>query len=271
MCKVLKATRSGYYAYEQKLNKKQHCTKVKLVVLVRSIHLKSRETYGTRRMSKALNLEGYNIGRYQARSLMREANVDCKQRRRYKQTTNSKHNYPISENKLNRQFEVVAPNAVWVGDITYIRTVEGWLYLAVVIDLYSRKVVGWSINNTMTSELVSNALKMSIGRRQSTKELMYHSDRGSQYASDYYQTLLRGYGIVCSMSRKGNCWDNAVAERFFGSLKTECIDNKIYTTRKEAKDEIVDYIEVFYNNYRLHSTLGYMSPANYEQSNQKFF
>jgi putative transposase len=270
MCKVLLVSRSGYYKSLKKTNNKRY-DKHKLLVLVKLIHQKARGAYGSRRMSKALIKDGYMIGRYQARALMKEANIQVKQRRRYKLTTHSSHNYNISDNQLNREFDVLIPNAVWAGDITYISTYQGWLYLAVVIDLYSRRVIGWSLSEHIDTELVCNALRMAVGRRKPDKGLMYHSDRGIQYASKEYQQLLKQHAIKASMSRKGNCWDNAVVERFFGSLKSECIAGKKYLTRQEAHSDIIDYIEMFYNSYRLHSTLGYLSPIQYETINMKFF
>lgn len=266
MCKVLQVSRSGYYKSLKAIRKDTS----KLLVLVKSIHQKTRAAYGSRRMSKELTKEGHAVGRYRARSLMKAAQVYAKQRRRYKLTTKSNHGYSISRNMLNREFNVTAPNTIWAGDITHINTYQGWLYLAVVIDLYSRRVIGWSLSERINAELVCDALRMALGRRRPSNGLMYHSDRGVQYASEEYQGLLKEYGIKASMSRKGNCWDNAVVERFFGSLKSECITGKKYFTRHEAKADIIDYIEMFYNSYRLHSTLGYLSPLSYELVNQKF-
>jgi transposase InsO family protein len=196
---------------------------------------------------------------------MHELNIRARFKRQFRKTTNSNHNYPIAPNLLNRQFKVDAPNRVWVADITYIRTYEGWLYLAAVIDLFSRKVVGWSMSNTIDSELAISALKMAIKRRRPPKGLMHHTDRGVQYASASYREVLKDNHIICSMSRKGNCWDNAVAESFFSTLKTECIEGKIYFSRAQARRKIFEYIEIYYNRKRRHSTIGSMTPENFEK------
>ena len=237
---------------------------MKLVVEMNVLHKKSRKSYGTRRMSQKLKYMGYKVGRFLVRRLMKEHGIECKQRRRYKVTTKSAHTLPVAENKLNRNFSVSAPNKVWVADITYLWTLEGWLYIAAVVDLYSRRVVGWAAAEHMRSELISDALRMAVFRRDPVAGLMHHSDRGSQYVGSDYQSLLKKWGIEVSMSRKGNCWDNAVMERFFGSLKSEWTYDERYLTRVQAKDDVVDYIEMFYNSDRLHSTLGYASPAEFE-------
>ncbi len=222
-------------------------------------------------MSKALRAKGYEVGRFKARHLMREAKIACKQRRRFKVTTQSNPLLPVAENRLNRAFTVSRPNRVWVADITYLWTQEGWLYLAAVLDLFSRRIVGWALEEHMREDLVSHALTMAIKERRPYVELTHHSDRGSQYASAHYQALLRQSGMIVSMSRKGNCWDNAVMERFFGSLKTERTDRKKYLSRAHAKADVIDYIENFYNRERLHSTLNYMSPVQYEKINWSLF
>ena len=196
---------------------------------------------------------------------MRKAGIECKQRRRYKVATLSHHKHPVAANLLNREFTVSLPNKVWVADITYLWTHEGFVYVAAILDLCSRRVVGWAIDKHMKLELIDRALKMGLGRRKPAAGLMHHSDRGSQYASNGYQSLLNQEGIVVSMSRKGNCWDNAVMERFFGSLKSECTDHQKYLTQEEAKQDVIDYIEMFYNSQRLHSSLGYVSPLQYEK------
>lgn len=196
---------------------------------------------------------------------MKLAGVVANQKKKFKATTDSKHNFPVAPNLLNRQFEVNTPDQVYVGDITYIWTREGWLYLAVVIDLFSRQVVGWSLSTRMSRKLAINALLMAIWRRQPASGLIFHSDRGSQYCSNEFQKLLKTHGMVSSMSRKGNCWDNAVAESFFGSLKTERVFSSNYATREEARRDIIDYIEMFYNSNRRHSYLGYVSPREFEK------
>lgn len=231
---------------------------------VQDIAKSSHHSYGSRRIGKALNAQGYPVGRWKARSLMREAGVQVRHRKKYKVTTNSHHKQPIFENKLNRQFDVAAPNQIYVGDITYIWTREGWLYLAVVIDLFSRKVVDWSMSSRMKAKLVCDALRMAVWQRQPQPGLIVHSDRGSQYASKQYRQLLKIHGFIGSMSRVGNCWDNSVAESFFGSLKQEQIHWQHYTTRYKAQQDVLQYISMFYNSQRLHSYLGYKSPNQYE-------
>jgi putative transposase len=261
LCATLKVTRSGYYRYEKipKLDKDE-----KLIIEIKVLHNKTNRSYGSRRISKVLQENNYKIGRYKARSLMRKAGIECKQRRRYKITTQSDTKLPIAENILNRNFAVQKPNKVWMGDITAIWTFEGWLYLAAILDAYSRRIIGWAVADHTKRDLVCDALKMALGRRHPIEKLLHHSDRGSQYASFDYQALLQSSGITASMSRKGNCWDNAVMERFFGSLKSERTDNKKYITKEQAKADIIDYIEMFYNSQRLHSSLGYLSPLDYE-------
>ena len=237
----------------------------KLLSKVREIHKQSKGSYGSRRMSKSLGDQGYDVGRHRAWSLMKKAKVYYKRRKKYKRTTDSKHNFPVADNLLNREFTASSPNAVWCADITYLWTVEGWLYLAVVMDLYSRKIVGWALSNSLKASLVEQALTMAYWQRKPDKGLIHHSDRGSQYAGNDYQKLLNTYGMVCSMSRKGDCWDNAVVESFFRSLKTERTDDVVYRTRDEARGDVFDYIEMFYNSNRLHSYLGYKSPNEFER------
>jgi transposase InsO family protein len=196
---------------------------------------------------------------------MKLAGVSAKQKKKFKVTTDSKHNLPVTPNLLNREFEVAEPDQVYVSDITYIWTSEGWLYLAIVLDLFSRQVVGWSLNSRMSRRLVMDALQMAIWRRRPASGLLFHSDRGSQYCSADFQKMLKQHKMISSMSRKGNCWDNAVAESFFGSLKTERVFFSNYTTRDQARKDIVDYIEMFYNSRRRHSYLGYVSPKEFEK------
>jgi putative transposase len=267
LCEVMGVERSGYYRYLKGLKPLRLKNELKFLVEVKALDKLSRSSYGSRQMAKNLQTKGYAIGRYQARTLMRKAGVECKQRRRYKVTTDSGHKLPVAENILNRKFTVAAPNRVWVADITYLWTQEGWLYLAAVLDLFSRRVVGWEIANHMREELVEDALKMAVGRRKPQPGLLHHSDRGSQYADGDYQKALKNAGIKVSMSRRGNCWDNSVMERFFGSLKSERTDHINYLTREEAKADVIDYIEMFYNSQRLHSTLGYVTPLQYEKNN----
>jgi putative transposase len=269
----MQVNRSGYYRYISQINitKESNVLAMKLTIEMRVIHKKSKRAYGSRRMSQTLKNMGYKVGRFLIRRLMKEHGIECKQRRRYKVTTHSAHNKPVADNKLDRNFAVSIPNKVWVADITYLWTLEGWVYIAAVLDLYSRRVVGWAIADHMRSELISDALRMAVWRRNPMAGLMHHSDRGSQYAGSHYQNLLTQWGIEVSMSRKGNCWDNAVMERFFGSLKTERTDDARYLTRAQAKDDVIDYIEMFYNSQRLHSTLGYISPAEFEKQTKSNF
>lgn len=217
-------------------------------------------------MAKALSAQGNPIGRYKVRRLMRQNGIACKQRRRYTVTTQSDHALTVAENLLNRNFFVERPNLKWVSDITYLWTAEGWVYIAAVLDLFSRRVVGWAMADHMRADLVEDALNMAKIRRQPLLGILHHSDRGIQYASQQYQRTLHAMGATVSMSRKGNCWDNAVMERFFGTLKSERTDGKLYATRAEAKADVIDFIEMFYNTQRLHSTLNYMSPVRYEMN-----
>jgi transposase InsO family protein len=212
-----------------------------------------------------LRAQGILCGKNRVARLMSVNGIRAKMKRKYRRTTNSKHDYPVAPNILNRQFSIDRSNAVWVSDITYIWTSEGWLYLAGVVDLYSRLVVGWSMGVHITSELTLDALNQALGRRQPEPGLLHHSDRGSQYASDDYQSLLEDRRMICSMSRKGNCWDNAPMESFFATLKTELIYDEQFVTREDAKAKIFEYIETFYNRERRHSSLGYQSPANFER------
>ncbi len=238
-----------------------------MIIIVREIQREYRGTCGTRRMADALQKRGIKCGRFRAGTLMKHAGVEFKYRKKYKFTTDSKHNLPVAPNILKRQFTVNSPDKVWVSDITYLWTREGWLYLAVIIDLYSRMIVGWSLKDRMKKELVCDALKMAHGRRMPDDNMIFHSDRGSQYCSDEFQRLLKRFQMVSSMSRKGNCWDNAVAESFFGSIKKERVYFMDYHTKKEARRDIINYIEMFYNCKRTHSHLGYFSPMEFEERN----
>nr|CBX27972.1 Insertion element IS600 uncharacterized 31 kDa protein [uncultured Desulfobacterium sp.] len=265
LCRVMEASRSGYYQYL----KTDHNIKIdkdfELMSKVRQINGETRGAYGSRRTSERLRSQGHDVGRYRARSLMKKAGVSVKHRKKFRITTDSKHNLPVAPNLLNRKFQVDRPDTVWCSDI-YLWTMEGWLYLAVVIDLYSRKVVGWAMSSRMKASLATEALMMAYWRRKPGKGLIHHSDRGSQYAGSDYQKLLNTYGMICSMSRKGDCWDNAVAESFFHSLKTEWTAEILYRTRSDARDDVIRYIEMFYNSNRLHSYLGYKNPNDFEKS-----
>ncbi len=262
-------SRSGFYSWLCRQGREPDPDHEEKLEWVKDLAEASDHTYGSRRMSKALKALGYPVGRHQARSLMREARVWVRYRRRYRVTTDSNHRQPVFPNRLERDFEANAPNQVWAGDITYVWTREGWLYLAVIIDLYSRKVVGWSMGRHLTSSLVCNALKMAWWSRRPPKgQLIHHSDRGVQYASRAFRKLLETYGIEGSMSRKGDCWDNAVVESFFGTLKSERIYWRSYQSRAEARSDIVEYITMRYNSRRLHSYLDYQSPDQFERNGQ---
>ena len=265
MCQLLGVTRSGYYDYQRRNSgKADDPYHLELLEAVKDIAKATENSYGSRRMKRALNALSYPVSRNKARKLMKEADVEVKHRKKYKVTTDSNHKQPLYDNVLDRQFDVDEPDTVYVGDITYLWTQEGWLYLAVVIDLFSRKVVGWSIGSRMRAQLVCDALRMAIWQRRPGAGLIVHSDRGSQYASRDYRRLLKAHGFVGSMSRKGNCWDNSVAESFFGSLKQERVHWRNYQTRLGAQQDVLNYIAMFYNSQRLHSYLDYMSPNQYE-------
>ncbi|MCB1948593.1 MAG: IS3 family transposase [Nitrosomonas sp.] len=231
---------------------------------MKELFIQSRQSYGSRRLMKALRKEGFKIGRCRVRSLMKRLGIVVKKKKRFVITTDSRHNFPVAENHLDRQFQPASKNQAWASDITYLWTTQGWVYLAVVIDLYSRRVVGWHCDKRMTQSLVIRALMMAINLRPQTKGLLHHSDRGSQYASHAYQKLLKQHGIICSMSRKGNCWDNAPTERFFSSLKREWLTGNTYATREAVINDVNSYMK-FYNQNRLHSTINDMSPINYEK------
>lgn len=270
MCQLLGVTRSGYYGHQRRGGDRFDPYHQELLEAVRDIAKATEDSYGSRRMKAALNALSYPVSRNKARKLMKEAGAQVKHRKKYKVTTNSDHKQPVFDNVLDREFDVDQPDQAYVGDITYLWTQEGWLYLAVIIDLYSRKVVGWSMGSRMKAQLVCNALRMAIWQRRPGPGLVVHSDRGSQYASKDYRRLLKAHGFVGSMSRKGDCWDNAVAESFFGSLKQERVHWRNYQTRLEAQQDVLNYISMFYNSYRLHSYLGYMSPNQYEADVAEF-
>jgi len=265
-CQVLGVSRNGYYQFvKSQQNKPEDPEHQEMLEWVQDIAKSSDYTYGSRRMKKALNALGYPVSRNKARKLMREANVRARQRKKYKVTTNSDHRQPVFENLLQRDFEVAQPDQVYAADVTYVWTQEGWLYLAVVMDLCSRKIVGWSMSSRMKAQLVCDALQMALWRRRPNRGLIHHSDRGSQYAGKAFGRLLKAHGIRGSMSRKGDCWDNAVVESFFGSLKQERVQWRNYQTRHEAQQDILEYISMFYNSKRLHSYLNYRSPNEFEQ------
>ena len=266
LCEVLEVSRSGFYAYRQaQATIDIDVSEITLVARVKAMAAQTGHSYGSRRIAKQLQAEGYAVGRCKARRLMQEAGISGRRRKRCPVTTDSRHGYAVAPNLLARQFDVAQPDTVWVGDMTYVWTAEGWEYLAVLLDLYSRKVVGWAMQSRMDAALVQAALRMALGRRRPSAGLIHHSDRGSQYACHAYQNLLADHGIRCSRSRKGECLDNAVAERFFGSVKGERTARRCYATRQEARDDVINDIEMFYNSKRLHSYLGYVSPNDFER------
>lgn len=264
LCKVLKVSRHGYYAWkirERRGISKRECH---LLVKIRKAYADGRGTYGYRRVYAQIKKTGISCSLGEIRRVMRKNGIFRKSKRKFKSTTDSNHNLPIAPNLLNREFIVDVPNKVWVSDITYVWTDEGRLYFTVFIDLFNRKVVGWSMDTRITRKLILDAFDMAFALRYPSLGLIVHSDRGSQYASNDFSKKIEKLGFRSSMSRKGDCWDNAVAESFFGTLKTELIYNKKYKTIAEARRDIFDYVEVFYNRLRLHSTLGYMSPEEFE-------
>jgi transposase InsO family protein len=268
-CGVLKVSVSGYhehFARQLRIAERRHLSVEALTVHVRAAYQENRGAYGWPRVWRQLRAQGVRVGKQRVQRLMQQQGLRARGRKRFRvTTTDSRHDLPIAPNRLDRQFRVELPNQVWVGDITYIATEEGWLYLAVVVDLFSRSIVGWSLRSEMRSEIVTRALEMAWYRRapERGQELMFHSDRGSQYASDEFRRMLKRFAIVASMSRKGNCWDNACAETVFGSLKVERLADRRFHTRREAQDEALAWIR-WYNQTRMHSTLGYVSPEQFE-------
>lgn len=265
MCKFMKVSRSSYYEWQTSPQCNRDKEDKELTSKIRVIFQEGRNNYGTRPVRQGLARQGIITSRRRIGRLMREANLVCKTKRKFKATTDSNHNKPVAPNLLERKFKVSAANCYWVGDITYIPTAEGWLYLATVIDLFSRKIIGWSMDSNMRADLVNNAMLMAVWQRKPPKGLIWHTDRGSQYCADSHLKIIKQHGITQSMSRKGNCWDNAVAESFFHTIKTELIYQNKFKTREEAKSKIFEYIEVFYNRIRMHSTNGYLSPVKYEE------
>lgn len=266
MCRVLKVTRSGFYAWLKREPSARQLRREKLLARIRVAHAENRELYGSPRVHRALLIEGEIVSRNTVAKLMRAAKIRARTRRRYvPRTTDSTHRQPIADNVLDRDFAAESPDRKWVADITYAPTGEGWLYLAAVLDCFSRKIVGWSMADHMETDLVAGALTMALQhRRPDGGKLLHHSDRGVQYASDDYQHLLTRHGITCSMSGRGDCYDNAMMESFWATLKTELIHHQKYATREQARQSIFEYVEVFYNRQRLHSSLGYKSPESFE-------
>ena len=265
MSKVLGVSKAGFYRYLAFTPSKRQQENSRLVSAIKAAHKKSRQTYGYRRIKFELEATGgISVSNYKVLRLMKLNNIRAKAKRQYKTTTQSKHSLNISENRLQREFATTEPNKKWVSDITYIPTKEGFLYCAVILDLFSRKIVGMKMDDNLSRFLVIDAFSQAILRRKCPKGLMFHSDRGVQYASNEFRELLKYYGIVQSMSRKGNCWDNAVSESFFGTLKRDLMTDRKFKNRLEAQSAIFEYVEVFYNNDRRHSTLGYLSPNEFE-------
>lgn len=265
LCRRLGVQRSAYYDWRARPGKIIVPEELALRRRMKALFTASRDTLGSRTMMENLRGEGFAIGRDRTRRLMKAMNLIVKQKRKYNVTTDSNHHFPVAENVLGRQFSPPGPNQVWATDITYLWTQQGWVYLAVVIDLYSRRVVGWAMDRRMKKALVMRALMMAVNLRHPPSGLLHHSDRGSQYASHAYQKLLKQYGMTTSMSRKGDCWDNAPVERFFSSLKREWTGDQLYRTREEAIADVREYVAVYYNSMRLHSTLGYKTPMDYEK------
>jgi transposase InsO family protein len=264
MCALLKVSRSGFYAWLTRPESQRSRENRSLETKIRVFHAASHGIYGSPKIHQDLIDDGVRCGKNRVARIMREAGIRSRRRKKFKATTNSRHNLPVAANLLDQDFTAETPDSVWVGDITYVPTQEGWLYLAVLIDLYNRKVVGWSSSSRMTRQLAIDALQMALDRQSPKKGLVHHTDRGSQYASGDYQKALSDRRIVCSMSRKGNCYDNAVAESFFGLLKTEWVNHCRYRTRSEANRSLFYYIEIFYNRKRRHSALGYKTPHEYK-------
>lgn len=266
MCRVLRVARSGFYAWQRRRPSPRAQRREQLLAKIRIVHRENRELYGSPRVHRALLIDGQSVSRNTVAKLMRQSKIRAKNRRRFvPRTTDSAHQKPVAANKLNRDFAADAANRKWLADITYVPTDQGWLYLAAVLDAYSRKIVGWSMADHLEADLPGDALRMALlQRRPSGPHLLHHSDRGVQYASDEYQHLLSQHGIEVSMSGRGNCYDNAMMESFFATLKTELVHQEDYPTRQVAQQSIFEYIEVFYNRKRLHSSLGYISPESFE-------
>lgn len=266
MCNVFAVSRSGFYGWLNRDQTAKHLTQNKLETAMTEIFIKSRCTYGSPRMHKALLAQGFCIGKEMVASLMRKLGFRAKAKRRFRVvTTDAKHKYPVADNKLNQQFAVATPNTIWVGDVTFIPTQEGWLYLAAVLDLCTRKIVGWAMYDTNDRYLTMSALDMALRRQKPDGKLLFHSDRGSNYACYDFQNMLKQSGCQASMSKSGCCYDNAVMESFFHTLKTEFVHHMIFAKKQQAKDAIFEWIEVFYNRERMHSSIGYKTPVDFEK------
>ncbi|MFT4543295.1 MAG: putative transposase [Planctomycetota bacterium] len=265
MCRVLEVSRSRLYAWARRSTSAREASDDELSKQIHAIHSASRSTYGSPRVHRGLRRDGILVGRKRVERIMRRDSLRGRIRRRFKRTTDSNHSLSVAPNTLNRQFTVDAPDRVWAGDITYIRTQNGWGYLAVILDLHSRLVVGWALADHMRTELVETALTSALGKRKPSVDLLHHTDRGSQYASASYHRKLDSLGIAVSMSRRGDCWDNAVVESFFGTLKQELVHHARWADLVDCRAAIHEYIEVFYNRQRLHSSLGYRTPVEVDK------
>jgi transposase InsO family protein len=268
LCEVLQVCRAGYYRWLKRKTSRSSIRRKKLLQRILEIFEESRESYGCPRVFRQLRREGFKCSRRTVETIMREHEISPKRKRKYKSTTDSNHDLPVTKNWLNRQFDTQEQDEVWVSDITYVETQEGWLYLCVFIDLFSRSVIGWSMDSTMTAQLVVDAFEMAR-KQQGQVPRLSHSDRGSQYASHVFRRMLKELDVIQSMSRKANCWDNAVAESFFGALKSELVYRNFFETRRQAVSAIFEYIEIFYNKRRLHSGLGYLTPWEKGQKGKK--
>ena len=267
MCGVLRVSRSGYYAWRGRVPSARQRANAGLLERIREVHARSRQTYGAPRIHADLQAQGHDCGRHRVARLMRRHGIVAKMTRRFRLTTRAKNTSPLAPNRLQAPFVARQANRQWVADLTFIPTRAGWLYLAVVLDVFSRKVVGWAMDLRITSGLVCEALRMAIRMRRPDRGTVVHSDQGRQYASCDYQRLLMAHGLVCSMSRKGHCYDNGVVESFFHTIKTELVGFEDYPTRDQARTSLFEYIEVFYNRMRRHSTLNYRSPVQFETVN----
>jgi transposase InsO family protein len=269
LCSVLGVSRAGFYAAQGRPVAARRQEDQQFAVHVAAAHVGSRRRYGSPRVHRELRAHGHEVGRHRVARLMREQGLRAREKRRCQRTTDSQHGLPVAANVLDRQFTVPTPNTAWVSDITYLWTREGWLYLVVILDLFSRKVVGWALHDRITRQLALDALAMALRQRQPPGGLLHHSDRGSQYASADYQALLAAHGIVCSMSRRANCWDNAVAESFFSTLEIELAHDADWATHAAARADLSEYLEIFYNRQRRHSALGYLSPVAFERQHEE--
>lgn len=265
LCEVLEVSESGYNGWEDRPPSKRQQEEARLQLEVLAAHKRTRETYSTERLHDDLKDHGIEISKYWTRKIRKQLGIRCKQVKKFKVTTDSKHNHPVAENLVNQEFQATAPNQVWVTDITYIPTDEGWLYLSGHKDIFTKDIVGYAMSERMTKQLVSKSLFRAVAAKRPSKGLIHHSDRGSQYCAPSYRKLLEQFGMTASMSRKGNCYDNAPMESFWGLLKTELVHHRRHRTREEAIREITEYIEVFYNRQRKQAQLGYLSPAAYER------